>query len=70
MDERAVKKAKIGDLVREAYDSSAARGYGMILTKAISQSGYHHRFHVQWFRPSGTNEITQHACWDLVVYDP
>ena len=70
MDERAVKKAKIGDLVREAYDSGATRGYGMILTKTESPSGYHHRFHVQWLRPSGTNEIEKHACWDLVVYDP
>jgi hypothetical protein len=70
MDERTVKKVKIGDRVREAYDSGAARGHGIILTKAKSQSGLSHRFHVQWFRPSRPNEIEQHSEWDLVLYDP
>jgi hypothetical protein len=64
MDERTVKKVKIGDRVREAYDS------GIILTKAKSQSGLSYRFHVQWFRPSRSNDIEQHSEWDLVLYDP
>jgi len=74
MDDITAKKAKIGDLVRESYDSGARRGYGIILTKTKSPSGVFHMFHVHWFRPKShdgpTDRIIEHSEWDLMVYDP
>ena len=75
MDDRAAKKAKIGDLVREAYDKNAKRGYGMILAKIekeISPGCTFCSFHVHWFRPEALRHhacLTKHSEWDLMVYD-